>query len=50
MLAGSPSIKALYEPFFITNEATNRITFKAEYLLPGDMDIILDRIRDLVRI
>lgn len=49
LLAGSPSIKALYEPFFITNEAANRITFKAEYLLPGDMEIILERVKELVR-
>jgi len=49
LLAGSPSIKALYEPFFITNEAANRITFKAEYLLPGDMEIILERVKELVK-
>lgn len=49
LLAGSPSIKALYEPFFITNEAANRITFKAEYLLPGDIEIIVDRVTKLVR-
>ena len=48
LLSGSPSIKALYEPFFITNEAANRITFKAEYLLPGDMTIIVKRIMELV--
>ena len=48
LLSGSPSIKALYEPFFITNEAANRITFKAEYLLPGDMSIIVERIKELV--
>jgi L-seryl-tRNA(Ser) seleniumtransferase len=48
LLAGSPSIKALYEPFFITNEAANRITFKAEYLLPGDIEIIMERVRELV--
>ncbi|MCW4013678.1 MAG: aminotransferase class V-fold PLP-dependent enzyme [Candidatus Bathyarchaeota archaeon] len=48
LLAGSPSIKALYEPFFITNEAANRITLKTEYLLPGDTEIILNRIKELL--
>ena len=50
LLAGSPSIKALYEPFFITDEAANRITFKAEYLLPGDMEIIINRVKELTDI
>lgn len=48
LLAGSPSIKALYEPFFITGEAAGRVTFKLEYLLPGDEEIILDRLAELV--
>jgi L-seryl-tRNA(Ser) seleniumtransferase len=48
LLAGSPSVKALYEPFFITNEAANRVTFKAEYLLSGDMEIIVERVKELV--
>lgn len=44
-----PSIRALYEPFFITNEAANRITFKVEYLLPGDRAIILKRLGEIMR-
>jgi D-glucosaminate-6-phosphate ammonia-lyase len=46
---GDPSIKALYEPYFITNDAANRITFKVEYLLPGDKEIILSRLREIMR-
>ena len=45
---GKPSIRALYEPFFITNEAANRVTFKVEYLLPGDKEVILSRIREIL--
>ena len=48
LLEGEPSIRALYEPFFITNEAANRITFKAEYLQPGDKEIILTRIKEIL--
>ena len=45
---GSPRIKTLYEPTFISNEVENRITLKTEYLLPGDKEIILSRIRELL--
>lgn len=45
---GDPPIEALFEPFFITTEATNRVTFKVEYLLDGDDRIILDRVNELV--
>jgi L-seryl-tRNA(Ser) seleniumtransferase len=44
LLFGEPSIRGLYEPFFITREAANRITLKVEYLLPGDKEIIVDRL------
>ena len=45
---GEPCIRALFEPFFITNEAANRVTFKVEYLLPGDKEVILGRIREIL--
>jgi seryl-tRNA(Sec) selenium transferase len=48
LLKGEPSIRGLYEPFFITNEAANRITFKVEYLLPGDKDIIIRRLKEIL--
>jgi len=44
LLFGEPSIRTLYEPFFITKEATNRITLKVEYLLPGDKEIIMNKL------
>lgn len=49
LLKGEPSIKTLYEPFFITNKAANRITLKVDYLLPGDKEIILERIKGIVK-
>lgn len=49
LLHGDPSIRGLYEPFFITHEAANRVTFKVEYLLPGDKEIIIDRLRVIMR-
>jgi L-seryl-tRNA(Ser) seleniumtransferase len=45
---GDPSIRALYEPFFITMEAKDRITFKVEYLLPSDESIILERLKEIM--
>jgi D-glucosaminate-6-phosphate ammonia-lyase len=48
LLNGDPSIRCLYEPFFITNEASNRVTLKVEYLLPGDKEIILARLREIL--
>jgi seryl-tRNA(Sec) selenium transferase len=48
LLSGEPSIRTLYEPFFITGEATNRITLKVEYLLPGDKELILDRLNQIL--
>ena len=41
---GKPAVEALYEPFFVTPEAAGKITIKAEYLLKGDDEIILDRV------
>ena len=48
LLNGSPVIRALYEPFFLTKEGGNRITFKVEYLVPGDDDIILRRLAEIM--
>lgn len=48
LLHGEPSIRTLYEPFFLVKDAANRITFKVEYLIPGDQEIILDRLSDIL--
>ncbi len=48
LLEGDPSIRTLHEPYFITPEAKDRITLKAEYLLEGDDDTILDRIKEII--
>ena len=45
---GDPSIRTLYEPTFISDDVKNRITLKTEYLLPGDKEIILQRIREIL--
>ena len=49
LLDGDPSIQTLHEPYFITPEAKDRITLKAEYLLEGDDEIILNRIADIIK-
>jgi L-seryl-tRNA(Ser) seleniumtransferase len=48
LLDGDPSIRTLHEPYFVTPEAKDRITIKAEYLLEGDDDIILTRIAEII--
>ena len=48
LLKGKPSIRALFEPYFITTQAANRLTFKMEYLLPGDKEAVLRRLREEV--
>ena len=45
---GEPPVEALYEPFFVTPEAAGKITIKAEYLLEGDDEIILDRVAKIL--
>jgi L-seryl-tRNA(Ser) seleniumtransferase len=48
LLGGAPSIRTLYEPYFITPEAKDRITLKVEYLLEGDSEVILNRIAKII--
>ena len=48
LLDGEPSIRTLHEPYFITPHAKDRITLKAEYLLEGDDETILDRITKII--
>lgn len=48
LLNGTPTIRTLYQPFFLTADAANRVTFKVEYLLPGDDDIIVRRVSEVL--
>ena len=48
LLEGDPPIETLYEPFFVIPDAAGRITLKAEYLLEGDEQIIIERIRHIM--
>jgi D-glucosaminate-6-phosphate ammonia-lyase len=48
LLNGSPVIRTLYEPLFLTKEGGNRVTFKVEYLIPGDDDIIVRRVAEIM--
>jgi L-seryl-tRNA(Ser) seleniumtransferase len=49
LMEGDPAIRTLHEPYFVTPEAKNRITLKAEYLLPGDEETILNRITETLK-
>ena len=48
LMEGDPAIRTLHEPYFVTPDAKNRITLKAEYLLEGDDDTIIDRITKII--
>lgn len=48
LLECHPPIETLYEPFFITEEAKNKITIKPEYLLPGDENHIIEKIKKIM--
>lgn len=48
LMDGDPMIRSLYEPYFLSTEVANRITFKVEYLQPGDDDLIVERVKSLV--
>jgi L-seryl-tRNA(Ser) seleniumtransferase len=49
LMEGDPTIRTLHEPYFVTPDAKNRITLKAEYLLPGDEETILNRITEILK-
>ncbi|MBT3285462.1 hypothetical protein HN807_12430 [Candidatus Bathyarchaeota archaeon] len=48
LMNGDPVIRPLYEPYFLSTEVENRITFKIEYLQPGDTDLIIERVKSLL--
>jgi L-seryl-tRNA(Ser) seleniumtransferase len=47
LMESDPPIETLYEPLFISPEAGLMITFKVEYLLPGDKEIIIKRLKNI---
>lgn len=48
LLEGDPVIETLYEPFFIIPDAEGKITVKPDYLLEGDEEIIVEKVRALL--
>lgn len=48
LMNGDPMIRPLYEPYFLSTEVENRVTFKVEYLSPGDDDLIVERVKALL--
>ena len=48
LMNGDPMIRPLYEPYFLSTEVENRVTFKVEYLSPGDDDLIVERVKSLL--
>jgi len=48
LMNGTPMIRPLYEPLFLSTEVENRVTFKVEYLQPGDDNLIVERVKSLV--
>jgi len=48
LMNSDPMIRPLYEPAFLSTEVENRITFKVEYLNPGDDELIVERVKTLL--
>ncbi len=45
---GDPAIETLLEPSFLIPDYRNRITINPEYLLEGDDDLIIKRVREIL--
>lgn len=45
---GDPSIEALCEPAFLIRDYHEKITFNPEYLLEGDDELIIDRVKKIL--
>ena len=46
---GDPSIEAPYEPAFLIEDFKDKITINPEFMLEGDEQIVVDRVRQILR-
>ena len=44
---GDPSIETLYEPRFLLEKYMGKVTINPQYMLEGDADIVVGRIREI---
>lgn len=45
---GDPSIETLYEPNFLLEKYEGKMTINPQYMLEGDVDIVVSRIREIL--
>jgi len=45
---GDPSIETLYEPRFLLEKYEGKVTINPQYMLEGDADIVVSRIREIL--
>jgi L-seryl-tRNA(Ser) seleniumtransferase len=45
---GNPSIETLYEPSFLLEKYERKVTINPQYMLEGDTEIVVDRIREIL--
>jgi hypothetical protein len=46
---GDPSIETLFEPRFLLENYEGKVTINPQYMLEGDADIVIDRIREILK-
>ena len=46
---GDPSIETLYEPSYLLEKYEGKVTINPQYMLEGDADIVIERIRDILK-
>jgi L-seryl-tRNA(Ser) seleniumtransferase len=46
---GDPSIEILFEPRFLLENYEGKVTINPQYMLEGDADIVIDRIREILK-
>ena len=47
---GDPSIETLFEPRFLLEQYEGKVTINPQYMLEGDADLVIERIREILKV
>jgi L-seryl-tRNA(Ser) seleniumtransferase len=47
---GNPSIETLFEPSFLLEHYEGKVTINPQYMLKGDADLVIERIREILKV
>lgn len=47
---GDPSIETLFEPSFLLEQYEGKVTINPQYMLEGDADLVIERIREILKV